>query len=117
KDSTSDSTVNTLLTQIRGTTNQGSLKNSSDPNYQQFNFINSGMQIRKFPTVRFDINLTSKHHLENSYNYQDFGSKVDFLNNSDPAFPGFPNFGSQGSNRFSNSAALRSTLSSTIVNE
>jgi len=116
-DTTVDPTINTLLTQIRSSTSQGAVKASSDPNYQVFNFINSGAQIRKFPTVRFDINLTSKHHLENSYNYQQFGSKVDFLNASDPAFPGFPNFGSQGSNRFSNSTGLRSTITQNIVNE
>jgi hypothetical protein len=42
---------------------------------------------------------------------------MDFLNNVDPAFPGFPNYASQASNRFSNVTALRSTLTPTIVNE
>ena len=117
KDSTPDPTINALLTQIRNTTSKGSLKASSDPNYQIFNFINSGGQTRKFPTVRFDIQLTSKHLLHNAYNYQQFDSVVDFLNVSDPAFPGFPNFGSQGSNRFSNSTGLRSTINQNMVNE
>jgi len=39
KDSTVDPTINTLLSQIRTSTSQGSVKNISDPNYQQFNFI------------------------------------------------------------------------------
>jgi len=52
-----------------------------------------------------------------SYNYQDFAGLVDFLNNTDPAFPGFPNQGSQGSNRFSGVIAWRSTLNARMVNE
>ena len=46
------------------------------------------------------------------YNFQDFASKVDFLNSRDPAFPEpIPQIlGSQGSNRFSFSTALRSQL-------
>jgi hypothetical protein len=39
------------------------------------------------------------------------------LNNTDPAFPGFPNQGSQGSNRFSGVIAWRSTLTPRMVNE
>ncbi|HMX24187.1 MAG TPA: hypothetical protein PKC13_01080, partial [Blastocatellia bacterium] len=62
-------------------------------------------------------NLTSKHKLENIWNYQLFTGLVDFLNNTDPAFPNFPNQGFQGSNRFSNTTALRSTLTPAIVNE
>ena len=60
---------------------------------------------------------TKNHHLENIWNYQQFRSTVDFLNSVDPAFPGFPNLGSQDSNRFSNSTAWRWTISQNIVNE
>ena len=42
---------------------------------------------------------------------------ADFLNNSDPAFPGFPNHASIPSNRFSGVVAWRSTITSRIVNE
>jgi hypothetical protein len=31
--------------------------------------------------------VTKKHHIENIWNYQNFGGVVDFLNNVDPAFP------------------------------
>jgi len=115
--STVDPTVGALLNQIRGTFNQGSVTALTDPNLQQFNFINKDVQLRRFPTVRFDFNITSKQHLSNVYNYQNFASGFDFLNNVDPAFPGFPNFGSQGSNRFNDAMTLRSTLTSTMVNE
>src|SRR5262249_3599756 len=42
---------------------------------------------------------------------------VDFLNNVDPAFPGFPNHGSQQSNRFSNTSAWRWNIKPNIINE
>ena len=114
---TMDPTVRQLLTDIRSSTAQGAVAPSSDPNFQNFTFTNTGGQTRYFPTVRLDFNLTEKHHLENIWNYQFFTGKVDFLNNTDPAFPGFPNQGFQGSNRFSNVTALRSTLTPTITNE
>src|SRR5262249_48813334 len=79
--------------------------------------INTGFQLRRFPTVRLDFNLTKKHHLENIWNWQKFGSLVDFLNSRDPQFPGFPNHGSQQSVRFSNSTAWRWTISNNLVNE
>ncbi len=116
--STFDPTVQRLLTDIRNsTTASGAIIDTSDPNVQNFVFTNTGGQDRYFPTVRLDFNLTEKHHLENIWNYNYFGSKVDFLNNRDPNFPGFPNKGSQTSNRFSNVTALRSTFTSRLVNE
>jgi hypothetical protein len=114
---TMDPTVRQLLSDIRSSTSQGAVAPRTDPNFQDFTFTNTGGQTRYFPTVRLDFNLTEKHHLENIWNYQFFTGKVDFLNNTDPAFPGFPNQGFQGSNRFSNVTALRSTLTPTITNE
>jgi len=115
---TLDPTVSKLLADIRNsTTRTGGTEQLTDPNLQRFTFTNSGGQDRYFPTIRFDFNLTPKHHLENIYNYNYFGSTVDFLNSRDPQFPGFPNKGSQISNRFSEVLALRSTLTNTIVNE
>jgi hypothetical protein len=116
--STIDPTVGKLLADIRNsTTNNGGITPQTDPNLQFYSFTNSGSQNRYFPTVRLDVNLTSKHHIENIWNYQRFGGLVDFLNNRDAQFPGFPNVGAQTSHRFSNSTALRSTLTSTLVNE
>lgn len=114
---TPDPVIGKLLQDIRSTTSQGGLTALTDPNLELFSFQNRGGQSRFFPTVRFDFNLTSKHKLENVWNYQKFDGVVDFLNGTDPAFPSFPNQGFQGSNRFSNSTALRSTLTNTIVNE
>lgn len=113
--STIDPTVGGLLSAIRSSVT-GGVSATSDPNIQNFTFINPGGQVRRFPTARFDFNLGKNNHLETIYNYQQFNSKVDFLNNVDPPFPGFPS-GSQKSNRFSSSTTLRTTLSPSLVNE
>src|SRR5262249_6545008 len=116
--STIDPTIGKLLADIRNSTTQtGSITQLTDPNLQRFVFANSSSNKRYYPTVRLDFNLTSKHRLENIYNYQYYLTTVDTLNNADPAFPGFPSLGSQLSNRFSESLTLRSTLTPTIVNE
>ncbi|HKQ74879.1 MAG TPA: hypothetical protein VJ810_14390, partial [Blastocatellia bacterium] len=122
--STADPTVAKLLGDIRtaaGSTGSVEVINDpnivANPNVERYSFTNVGGQARYFPTVRLDVNLTDKHRIENIWNYQLFTGKVDFLNSTDPAFPNFPNQGFQGSNRFTNSTALRSTLTPTIVNE
>ncbi len=115
---TFDPTVQKLLADIgQATTTTGALNATADPNLQQYTFTNTGGQDRYFPTLRLDFNLSEKHQLENVWNYNKFGGVVDFLNNRDPQFPGFPNKGSQISNRFSNVTALRSTFTSRLVNE
>ncbi len=117
--STIDPTVGKLLGDIRGAaTSTGGIQQLADPNLQTYSFSPSeGGEIRIFPTVRLDFNLSSKHHLENIWNIQSHHTLVDFLNNGSPAFPGFPNIGSQKSSRFTNAIALRSTLTPTMVNE
>jgi hypothetical protein len=116
--STKDPTVGPLLDQIQASTSGGGITPlSGQPNINQFSFINTGFQKRIFPTVNLTWKITKKHQLTNVWNYQQFRSKVDFLNNADPRFPGFPNHGAQNSNRFSDSMTLTSQLSSTITNE
>jgi len=110
-----DPTVGHLLNEIRSSL--PSFRGSGDPNIDQSTFVNTGFQLRRFPTVRFDVNATKNHHIENIWNYQSFGSNTDFLNSRDPQFPGFPNHGSQTSIRFSNVTAWRWTISNNIVNE
>jgi carboxypeptidase family protein len=112
---TADPTMRNLFASIRSAI-PGS-KATGDPNIDQSSFINHGGQIRRFPTVRLDFNLTKNHHIENIWNYQRFAGQVDFLNSTDPAFPGFPNQGSQGSVRFSDSMAWRWTMSQNLINE
>ncbi len=115
--STLDPTIGALLNDIQASTSEGGVQPTTDPNLNQFSFINKGGQTRRFPTVNLTWNITDNHQLSNVWNYQQFTSVVDFLNNADPRFPGFPNFGSQSSNRFSNSTALISKIGSSISNE
>ncbi len=117
--STPDPTISALFGDIRSSLTgvNAIIQPTGNPNIEQATFFNTGGQVRKFPTVRFDFKLTDKHHIENIWNYQQFRSTVDFLNGVDPIFPGFPNFGSQDSNRFSNSTAWRWTITNNIVNE
>ena len=113
--STVDPTISALIASTR--TVPGSYNSTSDPNINQLSFTNIGGQKRQFPTARFDFEVNKNNHIETIYNYQVFRSKVDFLNNADPFAPGFPNFGSQDSNRYSSATAWRWTIKSNLVNE
>lgn len=117
--STVDPTIGALLGAIRSSTSQGGvLPITGDPNRQQFSFVGQGGQDRYFTTVRLDYNVTPNHALSNVWNYQEFGGKpVDFLNQTDPSFPGFPNSAGQNSQRWTNSTSLRSTLTPSLINE
>jgi hypothetical protein len=115
--STLDPTTSALLQQIRDSTKGVGISALTDPDLQRFSYIAKGSQTRRFFTGRIDYNINSKNSIEMSYNYQDFAGLVDFLNSTDPAFPGFPNQGSQGSNRFSGVIAWRSTINPRMVNE
>src|SRR5258708_1967609 len=112
---TVDPTIAALLASTRSVS--GSYTSTSDPNVQQLSFTNQGGQKRQFPTARFDFEVNKNNHIETIYNYQVFRSKVDFLNNVDPFAPGFPNFGSQDSNRYSSVTAWRWTFKPNLVNE
>ncbi len=113
--STRDPILGALLDSTR--TVAGTYNTTSDPNINQLSFTNQGGQKRQFPTARFDFEVNKNNHIETIYNYQVFRSKVDFLNNADPFAPGFPNFGSQDSNRYSSATAWRWTIKSNLVNE
>jgi len=114
---TVDPTIGSLLGAIRSSTSQGTVTSSGNPNTQLLNYIAQNQQKRTFLALRLDFNITNKHSLENVYNRQIFQSPFDLLNSADPSFPGFPNFGGQDSNRYSNSTALRSTLTNYLINE
>lgn len=115
---TIDPVIGKLLGDIRNATNgTGGITQLTDPNLQRFTYNPSGNALNKRPTVRFDWNVTDKHRVELSWTYQLGRGAPDFLNNTEPAFPGFPNQGSQPADRYSGSLAVRSTLTPTLVNE
>jgi len=114
---TPDPIIAKLLTDIRNSTSSGGITALTDPNLERFSFVATGNNTTYFPTTRFDVNVTDKHHVEVTWNYQKINSSPDFLNSRDPAFPGFPNQGSQIGDRYTGAMAVRSTLSPTLVNE
>jgi hypothetical protein len=115
---TFDPTIRKLLADIRDVTSRiGTIKPRTEPATLDYLFANSPMSIRKAPTARFDFNLTNSHRLEGSWNFMQYPPWLDTLNSADNAFPGFPAYGTQLSNRYSTSVALRSTLTPRLVNE
>jgi hypothetical protein len=82
-----------------------------------WSFNNEGTQRRVFTTQRFDWTVTSKINWELIGNYNYFNSEPDFLNNYDRFSPGYDVQGSQRSNRWSASTAVRYQISPTITNE
>ncbi|MDQ3748171.1 MAG: TonB-dependent receptor, partial [Acidobacteriota bacterium] len=116
--STPDPTISALLTRIRtAATGAGTFTPiTNNPNRQNFNFTPAGGQVRKFLALRFDFNLTKSHSLEFVTNRQKFVPSKDFLNAQEERFPGFPSY-TQGSDRNSYAAAVRSTFGNNIVNE
>jgi hypothetical protein len=116
--STIDPTIQKMLSDIRNSTGlAGVLAPFSDPSYQYFYLTNKAQDTRKFLTTRGDFNLTSRHKLEMAWNYSYYGLPIDMLNSGDPRYPGFPSISGYLGNRYSDSAALRSTLTPRLVNE
>jgi len=116
--STIDPTIGAMIGKIRSSLTGGGLAALSDPNLQRFTWNSPASALRKFSSVRLDFNLTSKHHLENVWNYNVFISSPDQLNSRDSIFPGIDiGVGGQYSDRFSDAMALRSTLRPNLVNE
>ena len=114
---TADPSIAKLLLDIRqATTTTGSVK-AYDLNVDQYDFVPSATQLRKFPTLRLDYNLTNAHRLTFSGRYNDFSSVPDFLNSADPTFPDFPNLAGQTSGRYMWQGTVRSTLGRNMVNE
>src|SRR5581483_9027281 len=121
--STLDPSVQNLLKQVQSATaTTGALSSSGNPITDNYNFLNLIGDFRYFLDQRFDINPTSKWHIENVYHYDKFKGlrqvNFDNLNSRDPIFPGIlAGTGSQNSDRYSDSAAARYTISNTMINE
>jgi len=125
---TPDPLVASTLAEIDGlVARAGSLRSrvptDTDYNRMNFNFQTPGSNVRRFPTVRLDANLTDKHHLEFVYNFQYYNSNPDAVNTVLPIYPGTgtvlgsPDSGGIRRNVFSAVTALRSTLSPRLTSE
>ena len=95
-----------------------------DYNRLDYQFQDPGKNIRWFPTIRLDANVTSKHHLEFIHNYQHYFSLPDGVNGQINVYPGSGivvgspgQTGSVHRNTFSFVAAHRWTINDRLINE
>ncbi len=115
---TTDPVVMQLLSDIRAATNgTGTVLPASNPSHETFTFNGDARSYNYYPTVRVDYNLTQRHRLTGTVNYQNFENYPDQTNNQEVRFPGFPSTAGQTSWRRTSSATLRSTLTKNLVNE
>jgi len=116
--STVDPTLAKLFADIRqaaGT--EGGIDSSSELNVEKYSYSPTGNQFRYFPTARVDYNITPSHRLSGVFRWNHFGGQPDVLNGNESAFPGFPNRGGQGSERYFWQASLKSTFGKSVVND
>ena len=95
----------------------GVVNGSSDPLLNNFVWQSPGHQSEWQPAIRIDVNLGANHRLTGTYNHFFENRGADHLNGGERRFPGSPNYSVTTARRPSRSIALRSTLSSSIVNE
>jgi hypothetical protein len=116
--STIDPTVASILAVIRdSTTTTGVVSNVGDLNTQQYRFQTPARLLDQQLTTKVDYNFNSQHRLTGTYAWQKVIRDPDFLNEADPLFPGLPNYSYYTSWRPTTSFGLRSTISSSMVNE
>jgi hypothetical protein len=113
-----DPTVAQVLNAIAAATRQqGVLNDTANLNTRSYLWQSPGDQYEKQPVVKVDYNLTPRHRLSGTYNWQVVVRDPDHLNSADARFPGFANFRKYTSYRPLASGTLRSTLASNLVNE
>ena len=117
RSSTIDPTIGRLLADIRASTAGSTVVDNTDPLPQNFTYTYQTDSVTTYPTGRLDFNLTDRHRLSGSMTYTDLLSTPDTTNNREPNFPGFPDTGSQDSDRYITRGTLRSTLGANLVNE
>ena len=99
------STPGTTLTQL------------ANPMQQSFVWQSAGFQKERQPIGKVDYNLSAKHRLSATYNWQIVDRDPDHLNGGDVRYPNSTNYSHYVSYRYLFSSSLRSTLSSNLVNE
>jgi carboxypeptidase family protein/TonB-dependent receptor-like protein len=112
-----DPQIAKLMAQVRASTQQGSVNATTDPLTQSFAWSQMTASTTKFPTVRMDYNLTSKHRATFSMTRNHLISNPDTTNTQQAVFPGFASHGLQDSVRYTGQGSLRSTITTNLVNE
>jgi hypothetical protein len=115
--STIDPVIAKTIAAIRASTAQGTINATTDLATQTLSWQLATASTTKYPTVRFDYNLTSKHRISASGTYNHLVSDPDTTNTYYVQYPGFPNRGTQDSVRYSSQLSMRSTLTQNLVNE
>ncbi len=113
-----DPLIARLLADIRNaTTTTGNVRDLADPLFQEYSYLVPTLTKNQYPTERLDYQLSSRHRLTYSLNFQYFCCGPDTTNNREAMFPGFPVWGNQDSVRKATSGWLRSIIGPTMVNE
>ncbi len=126
--STIDPTIANALGLVDEAAHKGVLQSRIDTvndfNRLDLAFQDPGRNIRRFPTVRLDFNVTDKHSVEFVHNYQHYFSDPDGVNTQLNIYPGSgivvgsPGItGSIYRNNFTFALAERWTITNRIVNE
>lgn len=121
--STVDPTVGSILNAVESAaTASGVTVSSAPPSLWQntINFNSTSLSNRKYPDLRLDYAISSRHSLEFDYHYAHYNASPDLLNNRDATYPVAPfntNKGAQLSNRNLFALAWRWTIGSTMSNE
>jgi hypothetical protein len=114
---TVDPLVAKTLAAIRGSVGQGTLNASTDPQTQSLTWQQPTSTTTTYPTFRVDYNLSARHRLTASYTRNHYVADPDTGNLYQARFPGSKVYGTQDSERYSGQGALRSMLTSNLVNE
>jgi hypothetical protein len=115
---TMDPVLARILSDIRAATGTtGTITDLADPAFQRYTYNLPAALDRRFPTIRLDWDINSKHRATLTTNYQKTKDAPDSFNNNEALFPGFPAFGGLTTNRLAVSSSLRSNLGANLVNE
>ena len=115
---TTDPTVMRTLGSISAATlKTGTLAAQTDPMLLSYSWLSPANQTEHQPAIRIDYNIGTKHRLTGTFNKLFQDRNPDQLNGLDHRFPDSPNYSHTVARRPSRSITLRSTLTSTMVNE
>src|SRR5262245_4807423 len=126
--STPDPMTVNAINLINTSTQKGILQDriSTNDDYNRLNltFVDPARNIRRFPTVRLDFNITEAHHVELVHNFQHYFSQPDGVNSIFSIYSGVGSVlggdGSTGSiyrTTFTLAMAERWTIKSNLINE
>ena len=115
--STPDPITLNILNNVQASLSQGTLLSTGTPYSNRFSFFNPSQQTRRYPTVRADYNIASKHRLGLSFYWQQNRAFPDVLNSYDQEYPGFGGEAGKNWDAWSWMGNWRWSVSSNMVNE